>query len=278
MNTSIEFPKVTQTDPSDVAVAIETAQALWRRGDLQESLRWVRRAAEAAENEGDDMRALSLARAAADLQEQYRPSQAPPPPAATRASAPPAARPSAVPVAAHPSAAPAQPAATSTEDRVSRPSVAPSRPSQAPSRAAEAVAKATLDIPPAPKLEPWSPPGSRAAEAAPAPAPARAEPAPSAVAPAPAPRAAEPAPASVRAERALEPTTPATPVAAMPVPEKPSAKSGEVHTALRVAVEASRKAPGTFIVRALGAGEAPGDGAFEALLVPLSADVDLRGR
>ena len=69
MTTSVEFPRVTESDPSDVAAALETAQVLWRRGDLHESLRWVRRAAEAAETEGNDMRALTLARAAADLQE-----------------------------------------------------------------------------------------------------------------------------------------------------------------------------------------------------------------
>src|SRR5438045_9415271 len=57
-------------DPSDsegVIVALQPARALQKKGDLPESLRWLRRAAEVAEQTGNDRRALVLARAAADL-------------------------------------------------------------------------------------------------------------------------------------------------------------------------------------------------------------------
>lgn len=64
---SIEFPAPAADDAEDVVFALETAGALWKRGDAQDSIRWVRRAAESAEESGNDMRALTLARTAADL-------------------------------------------------------------------------------------------------------------------------------------------------------------------------------------------------------------------
>src|SRR4029078_11219282 len=57
-------------DPADserVVLNLETAQALEMNGDLQEALRWLRRAAYAAEQDGNDRRAVALARAAADM-------------------------------------------------------------------------------------------------------------------------------------------------------------------------------------------------------------------
>jgi len=63
MSSDFEFPAVMPNDPNDVALAVETARALYRRGDLRDALRWLRKAAESAEEEGDDMRALTLARA-----------------------------------------------------------------------------------------------------------------------------------------------------------------------------------------------------------------------
>ncbi|HYQ29460.1 MAG TPA: hypothetical protein VER04_19650, partial [Polyangiaceae bacterium] len=61
-----ELPEVDPIDPEPVAVAIETARALFRSGEQMEALRWLRRAAERAEESGDDLRALNLARSAAD--------------------------------------------------------------------------------------------------------------------------------------------------------------------------------------------------------------------
>lgn len=66
-DTSTELPEVEPRDPEPVAVAIETARALFRTGEQLDALRWLRRAAERAEESGDDLRAVHLARSAADL-------------------------------------------------------------------------------------------------------------------------------------------------------------------------------------------------------------------
>jgi hypothetical protein len=64
---SLQFPEPEASDADDVVLALETAGALWKRGDALEGIRWLRRAAEAAEEAGDDLRAVALARAAADF-------------------------------------------------------------------------------------------------------------------------------------------------------------------------------------------------------------------
>jgi hypothetical protein len=61
------FPGSNEQDDEQVATALDTASALWARGDAREALRWLRRAAEMAGEAGDDWRAVQLARAAADL-------------------------------------------------------------------------------------------------------------------------------------------------------------------------------------------------------------------
>jgi hypothetical protein len=66
-DSSPDLPEVEPRDPEAVAVAIETARALFRTGDRLDALRWLRRAAERAEEAGDDTRAVNLARSAADL-------------------------------------------------------------------------------------------------------------------------------------------------------------------------------------------------------------------
>jgi hypothetical protein len=55
-------------DSSDVAVALEVAGALWDKGDSEEAIRWLKRAAEAADQGGDASRGAILARAAGDLE------------------------------------------------------------------------------------------------------------------------------------------------------------------------------------------------------------------
>jgi hypothetical protein len=62
-----DFPKPLPDDPKTVVMALETGGAEWARGELNEAVRWIRRGADAAEASGDDLRALSLARMAADL-------------------------------------------------------------------------------------------------------------------------------------------------------------------------------------------------------------------
>jgi hypothetical protein len=89
MSDSLDLPEVEPRDPEPVAVAIETARALFRTGERLDALRWLRRAAERAEEAGDDVRSVSLARSAADLSTELQsvppPPASAPPPAATSA-------------------------------------------------------------------------------------------------------------------------------------------------------------------------------------------------
>lgn len=55
------------SDSESVATALETAGILWSKGDQDESIRWLKRAAEYAADAGNDTRALSIARHIADL-------------------------------------------------------------------------------------------------------------------------------------------------------------------------------------------------------------------
>ena len=60
-------PQPELSDSDDVLLALETARALETQGEFREAARWLRRAADEAEQQGNDERVLALARAAADL-------------------------------------------------------------------------------------------------------------------------------------------------------------------------------------------------------------------
>ncbi len=77
---STNLPRAQEGDPAEVALALETARALWAKGQGLESVRWIQRAAENAESSGDDLRAVSLARAAADLRAEVSVASEPPGP------------------------------------------------------------------------------------------------------------------------------------------------------------------------------------------------------
>jgi hypothetical protein len=62
-----ELPQAESADPDGVQVALRAAHTLWSNGETAESLRWLRRAAETASDEGADVRSLQLAKAAAEL-------------------------------------------------------------------------------------------------------------------------------------------------------------------------------------------------------------------
>jgi hypothetical protein len=62
-----DLPQAENADPDGVQMALRAAQTLWSRGDTTESLRWLRRAAETASDEGADLRSFQLAKAAAEL-------------------------------------------------------------------------------------------------------------------------------------------------------------------------------------------------------------------
>jgi hypothetical protein len=76
-----EFPSPSSSDADAVVLALETAGAMWAKGDAREALRWLRRAAESAGEAGDDLRAVTLARAAADLTAELQIPPSMPPPA-----------------------------------------------------------------------------------------------------------------------------------------------------------------------------------------------------
>jgi len=82
-----ELPQAETADTDAVQVALQAAQTLWSRGDTTESLRWLKRAAESASDEGADLRSLQLAKAAAELRAKLFPSDAPPPPSARATAA-----------------------------------------------------------------------------------------------------------------------------------------------------------------------------------------------
>lgn len=68
--TDAKFPEAEPDDAEEVVLALTTASSLWVGGEREEAIRWVRKAQQGAEAAGSDVRALELARAAADLTEQ----------------------------------------------------------------------------------------------------------------------------------------------------------------------------------------------------------------
>lgn len=75
---STNLPGAEAGDAAEVAMALETARALWSKGQGLESVRWIQRAAENAESAGNDLRAVALARAAADLRAEVSMASEPP--------------------------------------------------------------------------------------------------------------------------------------------------------------------------------------------------------
>jgi len=67
-----KIPPAVDSDSDDVAWALQTAATLVDRGEAQDALAWLRRAAQAAAD-ADDARSLELARAAADFAESLAP-------------------------------------------------------------------------------------------------------------------------------------------------------------------------------------------------------------
>ena len=76
---SIVIPSVEHGDPESVRSSLALARSDFARGDIREALRHLRRAAEGADDAGNELRAVALARAAADLATAVGASQVPPP-------------------------------------------------------------------------------------------------------------------------------------------------------------------------------------------------------
>jgi hypothetical protein len=307
MAMNIELPLATATDPSDVVLALETAHALWRSGESKDALKWLRRAAETAEAEGDDMRALSLARAAAELTDLL-PAEGTVPSPARPSSLPTSAPLAAELMARAPEAPPAAPVVAAPEVAPKGPPPLPSSPNASPSPASSPKASA----PPASSPKAAPPPASVKPSVAPASAPVTSHPMRS-LEPAPTPisslaAASRPPPPPVDSS---SPEEAITPVPAMPDPglrasslarpfetapvgapfPPPHAHAAEAPTlahapadelassarqALRVVVEVLSRDSGTFLVRIIDEGDAPPSRGHEALLVPLVPGIDLR--
>jgi hypothetical protein len=76
MTLTTRIPPPYPADSGEVTDALNIAGALWTKGDHRDAIRWVRRAAQAADEAGDLSRMTALARASAELED----SLAPPPP------------------------------------------------------------------------------------------------------------------------------------------------------------------------------------------------------
>ena len=146
------IPQAKTSDSEDVSWALQTAETQWARGDRAEALKWLRRAVDSASEGEDDMRALELAKAAAELTAPPPPS-VPAPPRSGPSVAPP--RPSGAPPP-RPSGAPpprpsgAPPAPTSSSASVSPPRPAsgkPTAPKMPPAAAPRPVAAKTVPGP-----------------------------------------------------------------------------------------------------------------------------------
>lgn len=236
-----DFPNVQESDSDDVRWALETALTMWNQGDKQEALKWLRRAAESAEQSGDDMRSLMLAKARAELHSlvEHDESETGPTPLASPvsigtpmppASTPPVARASSRP-APTPSAPPAQ--SSPPAGHISRP---PSRPAPPPKR------------------------------------PSTAGPTPSARSP-----IAGPPPSGRGSDEESRQTLINPNRAPLPQPSMTRGPMDE-RRAIRVAVQPVEGQPGVFLTRPLRPGERPAPGASEAILVSIESGIDPLGR
>lgn len=237
---TIDIPSPSGADTENVVTALEAAAIFGAKGDAQEAMHWLRRAAEAAGAAGDDERALSLSRIAADLHDEVSGTQSiasRTPPSIPRVSPTPP-----------PSAGVSYPPPPSS--RSARPPSVLPRPSQVP-RPSAAPPTVGASRPPL-ALVPSLPAAATApAEPVAAPPPPLPE-----VTPTPAPALETPPPTSVR-----------------PTPSSTGARH-----AARVAVSISTTKVGYLEVRLLNEGEAPRLGSSEALLVMLDPTSTLLAR
>jgi hypothetical protein len=252
------LPSPEPGEPSDVSVAIEAARALWENGETDEALRWFSRAAEAAEQAGNDRRALDLARAVADLKDGL----------ATRSRGPAAPTPPPPSVAAKPGPRPPPPSA--------RKSLPPTPPSMRPRSPEPSVSK-SAGPPPLPggnaPSAPPPPPAPPARSVTPPPARVEAEPEPAA----PVSKVAAPAVSKAPVAPAPPATRP-TPTATS-VPTKSNDKVAKVDASgerLRVSVKSSVRDPNLLLVRVLAAGQDVPAGCHEAYISPAQGGIDLR--
>jgi hypothetical protein len=306
------LPNPDATDPSDVAVALEAARALWNNEDTGEALRWLSRAAEAAEQEGNDRRALDLARAVADLKDALAAdARATPPPPGSGSVVPPVTRsvtPPPLPPARPSSSLPAPPASrvppASMRPSPSQAAPAPSAPTppsmrprppeppKPPSPGSRPPSPISASAPTPPSMRPRPPEPAKSAPPPPSMRPRPPEPA--RAAPTPGPPAVSTRPPEPWKSAPGSPATPlpsakgpSEPVSLAPpstvekavAPTAPAAKrtaEGLAQEPLRVSVKSSVREPDLFLVRILRKGQAVPPSCHEAFLSPAEHGVDLR--
>src|SRR6188768_167579 len=76
---SFVIPSSERNDPEPVRSSLALAHADFERGEIREALKHLRRAAEGADDAGSELRAVALARAAADLATEVGTTLTPPP-------------------------------------------------------------------------------------------------------------------------------------------------------------------------------------------------------
>ncbi|MBE7485720.1 MAG: hypothetical protein HS104_37835 [Polyangiaceae bacterium] len=273
--TELAFPAPETGDPEDVAWNLQTGGTMWGRGDHHEAVRWLRRAAEAASDAGSDMRAVALARAAADLTValELPPSILPPP-----ASSGPATETTPVPVTPRPMPPPVSPlppdeATTPRPMPVSRPKAPPlSPPDEATVHdySIPAGVEAMERRQPPPSRRP--PPPSRSSPSAAPPPPLRSSPSAAPASSRSSPSAAPPHSSPSSAPHSSPHTSRSSPV---------SSSGGVTYRprqALRVAVTPSADDKTLMLVRALADDEPLPPGAHEALLTALESGVHLTSK
>jgi hypothetical protein len=240
MSAELAFPAPEPSDTEDVAWTLQTAGTMWARGDVHEAVRWLRRAAEAAGDSGNDERALKLARAAADLtQATNLPPSVPPPPVAAAPTPPPL------------------PAPPANPDQTSRMAVPPLSQTDNPITPFDDPDGAEGDYTIPEGLEAVEPPPRRP------PPPPRSSPA---AAPSSTRNSPSSAPASSRGFRE-------------PPPARPSTLPGRVNMrprqALRVAITPHDSDKNLLIARVLADDEPTPEGEHEALLTAIEAGAHL---
>lgn len=276
----VPIPSPEAGDPDDVATALETANALWGIGQRQEALRLLRRAAETAEDSGNDLRSVRLARAAADVATQL---QAEVTAAAARSVTRPPPPPSASVPPREPTTSRTKPPAPAAPAQSTSPRVAPSPPKAPPAPSATARPRS---IGPTPSMRP-TPPSATAKKEPAKTEVARADPAPlvsvkpskSTPAPAPDKIAKSTPPAQAPAPSRTPKSTPAPPKAtAASVPDKtapgPAPDSAQAWHAVRVSIKVSARDPNLFVVRRLENGNQAPPGTRQALVMLLDPDTD----
>lgn len=287
---AMEIPQPSSDDAEAVVTALETAAVFGAQGDTQEALRWVRRAAEAASDEGNDVRALMLARTVADLTTHLQArSVAPGGSASGRITMDPSFSRAASTEQAAPAAAP-------ESERQGEESDAPP-PTFRPTSSIPGAAKPAAPTTPVAPKPAWGFPNSGMEQGSPR-SPGLAEPVLSAATEAAAPPTHSwDDPALSSGEEGQDSSGEVPPNAALATPighalgqqrdpgtddsesetDPPAAKGKAVGSrqALRVSIAAYPGAPGFFVVRPLEDHQIPGQGAQEALVVLLGTNSNL---